>query len=298
MRESFVIHSEYIEDLPEESKAEFLLYIYNYATKGIEPDLDSFAKTVWLKIKRRIEYDIEQWENTKTQRSESGKIGGLRSGEARRSKVKQNEATLQNAKQDEANEAVYVSDNVSVNEFVTDNAHTESAREAQGTGKLQQICFDLVSEHNKTAPEGRKIPVSKDFISFVQKEMRLLLEKTGCNEPQKQITAALENFIKVTRSDTWQNSCTWKTFCNNYVNFTPEYFTLSNYLKTYQTDDATKRPENIFFHLHKNDPRFKWRVFRDHYEDWEKEGRPDGEDYYKLQDKWEGAINDITRQTD
>ena len=54
-RESFIFHAEYIEDLPEENKAEFLMYVYNYAIKGIEPELSSFAKTAWIKIKRRID---------------------------------------------------------------------------------------------------------------------------------------------------------------------------------------------------------------------------------------------------
>ena len=31
------------------------MYIYNYGAKGIEPELTGFAKTVWLKIQRRID---------------------------------------------------------------------------------------------------------------------------------------------------------------------------------------------------------------------------------------------------
>lgn len=300
-RESFVIHSEYIEDLPEENKAEFLLYIYNFAIKGIEPELDSFAKTVWLKIKRRIEYDIEQWENTKIQRSESGKIGGLRSGEARRSKTKQNEAPLQTVKQTEANEAVsvYVSDNVNVSD--NESVHTQSVREEepQNIGTLQQDAFSLVTEHNSTAEKSKKVPVSGNFFSFCCKEMRELIGTIGTSEPPDRIKAALINFLKVAKSDTWRKTFTWRSFCQHYQEFTPDFFDIKRYLTEWNdTGDVSKRPDNVFFFAHKDDPRFKWRVFRDHKDEWEAEGRPDGEDYYRLQAKWEEVNNDADGKAD
>ena len=62
MRESFVIHAEYIEDLPEELKGAFLRYIYEYGINEIEPELSGLELTVWLKIKRRIDDDVEAYE--------------------------------------------------------------------------------------------------------------------------------------------------------------------------------------------------------------------------------------------
>ena len=62
MRESFVIHSEYIEDLPEELKGVFLRYVYEYGISGIEPALAGLEKTVWVKIKRRIDDDVLAFE--------------------------------------------------------------------------------------------------------------------------------------------------------------------------------------------------------------------------------------------
>ena len=304
MKESYVMHTEYIEDLPEENKAEFLLYIYNFATKGIEPELDSFAKTVWLKIKRRMEYDFEAWENTKTQRSESGKIGGLRSAEARRSKTKQNEAVLQNGeaneatlqtvKQTQANEAVSVSVSVTdtVNESVTDTDTVTNVcsdiPDSKNMGKLQQDLYSMVSEHNKTAPRPKKVPISGNFWNFTCKESRELLSNLPPNEPLDRIRSALQNFLTVAKSDTWFKSFTWRTFCKHYVDFTPDYFVLSRYLNSEpNTDDATKRPENVFFFANKDDPRFKLDVFQKHIQDWKEAGRPEGTDYYRLQSEWE-----------
>ena len=62
MRESFVVHAEYIEDLPEEMKGKFLRYVYEYGIKGIEPELAGLEKTVWVKIKRRIDDDVSAFE--------------------------------------------------------------------------------------------------------------------------------------------------------------------------------------------------------------------------------------------
>ena len=62
MRESFVLHAEYIEDLPEELKGTFLRYIYEYGIKEIEPELSGLELTVWLKIKRRIDDDVQSYE--------------------------------------------------------------------------------------------------------------------------------------------------------------------------------------------------------------------------------------------
>lgn len=62
MRESFVIHAEYIEDLPEELKGAFLRYIYEYGINEIEPELSGLELTVWLKIKRRIDDDVSAYE--------------------------------------------------------------------------------------------------------------------------------------------------------------------------------------------------------------------------------------------
>lgn len=66
MRESFVIHAEYIEDLPEEYKNTYLHYIYNYGIFDEEPaGLEGFEKSIWIKIKRRIDQDRIAYEERK-----------------------------------------------------------------------------------------------------------------------------------------------------------------------------------------------------------------------------------------
>ena len=61
-RESFVIHAEYIDDLPDEYKGDFLMYIYDYGINGNAPELAGLENAIWLKIKRRIDADTSTYD--------------------------------------------------------------------------------------------------------------------------------------------------------------------------------------------------------------------------------------------
>ena len=296
-RESFVIHTEYIEDLPEENKAEFLLYIYNYGSKGEEPELDGLAQTIWVKIKRRMDYDNQEWENTRLHRSEAGRKGGLKSGESRANKTKQNEAPLNLLKQNETNEA----DNVTVNEFVNETEHTPeelcacSAPAETPVIKIQKSDFDLflnqvfnlIRDHNKTHAPARKMPISRDIFSFRQSEGRQL-----CNllheYDAKTIITALTNYLHVADMDTWKSSFSFQAFCLHINEYTAEYFSVDKFEK-----NENKRPaldyvrEFIDRKLAENPIRINVAVFIYHRKDWLSQGRPDGAEYLKLQKKWE-----------
>ena len=100
VRESFIFHAEYIADIPEELQPQYAMHAINYALKGIEPELTDWRDIkMWNAIKSRIDGEAEAWEETKKQRSESGRIGGQRSAEARRSKTKHRFKTRSKAKQ-------------------------------------------------------------------------------------------------------------------------------------------------------------------------------------------------------
>ena len=72
MRESFIFHAEYIDDLPDDYKPTFTMYAVNYGIYGTEPSLTGLEVALWAKIKRRIDHDIEEWENTRSNRSKAG----------------------------------------------------------------------------------------------------------------------------------------------------------------------------------------------------------------------------------
>ncbi|MGP1416103.1 MAG: DUF6291 domain-containing protein [Treponema sp.] len=75
MKESFVFHSEYIEDLPDEYKAIFAMYTINYALNNESPAIkeNTLEWALWIKIAKRIDQEREKYESIKAKRAEAGK---------------------------------------------------------------------------------------------------------------------------------------------------------------------------------------------------------------------------------
>jgi hypothetical protein len=73
MRESFVFHAEYIEDLPDSYKADFSLYTVTYGLYGEEPPLmdGSLELSLWKKIARRIDAETERYQAISAKRREA-----------------------------------------------------------------------------------------------------------------------------------------------------------------------------------------------------------------------------------
>lgn len=62
MRESFVFHFEYIEDIPEELQHIYAMYIINYARFGTEPEFTEWQDIrIWNQIKKRIDAESEKY---------------------------------------------------------------------------------------------------------------------------------------------------------------------------------------------------------------------------------------------
>jgi hypothetical protein len=119
-KKSFVLYCDLIhtvEKMPNEKAGELLKHILRYVNDQNPTTNDLIIELTFEPIKQQLKRDLDKWEEQiKPKRSEAGRLGGIKSGEARRSKTKQNEANALNAKQNEANEAVNV--NVSVNDNV------------------------------------------------------------------------------------------------------------------------------------------------------------------------------------
>ena len=288
MSESFVMYRSFHEALKELSREQYgnvMFAINEYALNGkVTDDLTGIEKAVFLMAKPQLDAN--------RQRRENGAKGGRPKDVVHTEEPMVIETenhsepeVIENAENEKPNV------NVNANENVNANADTQACvREPHGIGKIQKECFDLVHEHNSSAQKERKIPCSNNFISFMQKEMRELLGAVGTEEPPERVIAALQNFIKVAKSDTWQKTFTWRSFCKNYQNFTPEFFTLSKYLNAEpETEDATQKPEYKFYMRMRTEARFHVETFQAHIEEWKAEGRPEGEDYFNLQKKWEVA---------
>ena len=199
-------------------------------------------------------------------------------------------------------------ENGNENEKVNVNTHTQSEEEPAENVRVPPYIPDpnikinkniagtllnLIQKHNSTTTKDRMVPVSKDLFTFSCKEMRELIAATGPYASLLTVQEALENFLKVCRSDTWMKSHSWSNFCKHYTDYTPEFFTLERYLNAEpQTDDATQKPEYKFYMQMRTNAKFHVETFQAHIDDWKAEGRPEGADYLALQDKWEAEHAD------
>ena len=73
MRESFVFHKDYIEDLPDQYKAEFMQATINYGLYGDNPPFSSgsLEMALWAKIARRIDAETERYQAISAKRREA-----------------------------------------------------------------------------------------------------------------------------------------------------------------------------------------------------------------------------------
>lgn len=116
-KKSFVLYTDLIhtiEKMPSDKAGDLFKHILRYVNDHNPTTDDLIIELTFEPIKQQLKRDLEKWNNEiKPKRSESGRLGGIKSGEARRSKMKQNEANASTLKQTEANEGV----NVNVNDI-------------------------------------------------------------------------------------------------------------------------------------------------------------------------------------
>ena len=293
MTESFVMYRSFHEALKELTREQYgnVMYAINeYALDGkLTEELTGIEKAVFLMAKPQLDAN--------RQRRENGAKGGRPKEENEKPMVNE----FKNQTKPEVNENsetekpnVNVNANENGNENV--NTHTENAcvpayipdPNKKLDKNLAGTLLNIIQNHNFMTTKERRVPVSSDLFRFSCQEMRELIAAVGPEEPRDRIQESLKNFLKVCQSDTWQKSHSWSTFCKHYTDYTPEFFTLERYLNAEpQTDDASKKPENVFFFAHKADPNFHVETFQKHIDEWKAEGRPDGAAYLALQARWE-----------
>ena len=302
MTESFVMYRSFHEALKELSREQYgnVMYAINeYALDGkLTEELTGIEKAVFLMAKPQLDAN--------RQRRENGAKGGRPKEEIKilvepeiKPMVNETEnqtkpEVIKNGETEKPN--VNANDNGNENE----NAHTDACVPAyipepdkKINKELAERMHAMVQEHNETAPKDRRVPISNNLFNFSCKEMRELIATTGPYESPANALNALQNFLKVCKSDTWMKSHTWSNFCKHYTDYTPEFFTLERYLNAEpQTDDATQKPEYKFYMTMRTNAKFHVETFEKHIDDWKAEGRPDGADYFALQDKWEAENAD------
>lgn len=206
MRESFVIHAEYIEDLPEELKGAFLRYIYEYGINETEPELSGLELTVWLKIKRRIDDDVSAYErkvsNLKQNRNRTATgIKTAPTTETRTDTERQpnghrtdTDEKTENTAGDRA-DSVSVNDSVNVSVNVSDSVNVAEAKPAEpvratDTAKKRFVKPKLEDIRDFCLEKNINIDVDRFFNYYESKGW-----KVGVT-PMKDWKAAVRNWAK------------------------------------------------------------------------------------------------------
>lgn len=116
-KKSFVLYCDVIHTishLSDEQAGRLFKHIAEYVNDKNPVTDDVIINIAFEPIKQQLKRDLIAWEKEKSSRSEAGRIGGIKSGESRKSKQNEaneavlqkneaNEATLRKSKQNEAN---------------------------------------------------------------------------------------------------------------------------------------------------------------------------------------------------
>lgn len=141
-KNSFVVYTdikETLEELDDKQVAALFRGMVDYQETGKEPNFKGSLKYIFIPIRQQMDRNNEKWEQTRQRRAESGRKGGIASGESRKKSIEANEANASTqdpsifkglegaldeaSKQNEANEAneaVTVTGTVTVTDTVTD----------------------------------------------------------------------------------------------------------------------------------------------------------------------------------
>lgn len=173
-KKSFVIYADIIhtlEKMPDDKAGLLFKHILRYVNDQ-EPETDDLIVQLCFEpIKQQLKRDLKIWEGNKAERSISGKLGGIKSGEARRKTklIEANEANASITKQNEANEAV------TVNVTVDDNVIKEKINKKDFVKTNWNT--SPISETFGLLPE-KKIKASQEIV-FLTSRVRVIDEDIG-----------------------------------------------------------------------------------------------------------------------
>lgn len=246
-RETFVMHAEYIEDLPEEAKAQFLMYVYNYGIHGIVPELTGFEKTAWVKIQRRIDADIGSYEK---------KCANLKQNRNKAPKTPDTESAPENTESDTDN-AISETENETpdgdidiefVNEFDNETERENESKEPEppplpATAYAKKI-FDIFTAAGLPNARGK-------FPSFLQRDFKngiAYIHRTYGRMHSDDVIGACENYAKtisdpesfITGKYSFDRFVTFK----NFVDYLPANYNADNFKdtkKSTSTDPPKKK---------------------------------------------------------
>lgn len=198
-KKSFVLYSDLIKvvsKLPNDKAGELFKIILEYVN-DLNPNInDLLLEIAFEPIKLQLKRDLKVWYETRSKRSDIGRLGGIASG-IKRSKMKQNEPLLNSVEPNEANEAVNVTvnvtDTVTVNDTVNDintiNYSILDNAEINSADIKQEVTF---TEKPKEIIKEKKYSAEKKESPFYEECKNIFLEFYESNN-QKYIWKPIDN---------------------------------------------------------------------------------------------------------
>ena len=187
-KNSFIVYAadikETLDKLTDDQVAELFRGMVDYQITGEAPEFSGVLEFAFIPIRQQMDRDNTKWERTREKRVESGRQGGLRSGEVRKAKAENeaNEASASKSKQtkqNEANEAVNV--NVNVNDNVNVNVSDSFEAGSDGPAHLSSLLISYINgkagtNYNVTAAVVQRIGELMD-AGYTADDMKSVIDK-------------------------------------------------------------------------------------------------------------------------
>ena len=187
-KKSFIVYAadikETLDKLTDDQVAELFRGMVDYQITGEAPEFSGVLEFAFIPIRQQMDRDNTKWERTREKRVESGRQGGIRSGEVRKAKAENeaNEASASKSKQtkqNEANEAVNV--NVNVNDNVNVNVSDSFEAGSDGPAPLSSLLISYLNEkaganYNVTAAVVQRIGELMD-AGYTADDMKSVIDK-------------------------------------------------------------------------------------------------------------------------
>jgi len=163
-KKSFIAYTDWKEtfdSLPDDKAGQLIKHLFAYVSDENPQTDDILINAVFANIKQQLKRDLKKWESTSSQRTEIGRLGGIKSGEARRTKTKQTK------------------------QLVKSGSKTKQTKQLVKSGsKTKQnehdTVTDTVKEDIKKGSEIKiSVPSKIDFLDIVIEEFKRLYEESN-----------------------------------------------------------------------------------------------------------------------
>ena len=169
---AYVDWGETFDALPDDKAGQLVKHLFAYVNDKNPVTDDILINAVFTNIKLQLKRDLKKWEDISVQRTEIGRLGGIKSGEARQSKSKQTKQLVKKRSKTKQNEhdtvTVTVTDNVTEN-ITEDINPIDIAWLKWKKYKKDEFKFNYKSEISEQAAKAELINLSDNNAEIALK---------------------------------------------------------------------------------------------------------------------------------